>query len=89
MHLALKAYVDGVRGGRPPPDEHTVVACFLDEFAKASIPEAEQRRRYEQDGRQQLTSFLRSPVSHPAGEIRENESELQHPRRRNDSAGAH
>jgi RecB family exonuclease len=78
MHLALKAYFDGVRAGRPP-SETEVVACFLDEFAKTSIAETEQRQRYEQDGREQLTNFLRSPSSEPAGEIRENESNFNIP----------
>ena len=75
MHLALKAYFDGVRAGRPPGEED-VIACFLDEFAKTSIAEDEQRRRYEQDGREQLTSFLRSPNAQPAGAIHENESNV-------------
>ncbi len=68
MHLALKAYFDGVRAGRPP-DEPTVVACFLDEFAKASIPEPLQREMYESTGRQQLHSFLNSELARPAGKI--------------------
>ena len=33
MHLALKAYFDGVRAGRPL-DEDSVIDCFLDEFGK-------------------------------------------------------
>jgi RecB family exonuclease len=68
MHLALKAYFDGVRAGRPP-DESTVVACFLDEFAKASISEPLQREMYEKNGREQLASFLRSELARPAGKI--------------------
>ena len=68
MHLALKAYFDGLRAGRPP-DEQTVIACFLDEFAKASIPEPLQREMYEKNGREQLASFLRSDLAHPAGKI--------------------
>ena len=68
MHLALKAYFDGVRAGRPP-DEQTVVACFLDEFAKASIPEPLQRQMYENMGREQLHSFLNSELARPAGKI--------------------
>jgi len=68
MHLALKAYFDGVRAGRPP-DEQTVIACFLDEFAKASIGEAFQRELYENAGREQLTSLLRSALARPAGKI--------------------
>ena len=39
MHLALKAYFDGVAAGRPPSEE-AVIQCFLDEFA-----EGEDRRR--------------------------------------------
>ena len=72
MHLALKAYFDGVRAGRPP-DEQTVVACFLDEFAKASIPEPLQREMYEAMGREQLAGFLRSELSRPTGRVLETE----------------
>lgn len=68
MHLALKAYFDGVRAGRPP-DEQTVIACFLEEFAKASIPEPLQRAMYEQHGREQLAAFLQSELARPAGKI--------------------
>ncbi len=68
MHLALKAYFDGVRAGRPP-DEPTVLACFLDEFAKASIPEPLQREMYEKMGREQLHSFLNSQLARPAGNL--------------------
>lgn len=72
MHLALKAYFDGVRAGRPP-DSATVLACFLDEFAKASIPEPLQREMYERSGREQLLAFLNSELARPAGEILETE----------------
>jgi RecB family exonuclease len=72
MHLALKAYFDGVRAGRAP-DEQTVLACFLDEFAKASIPEPLQRELYEAMGREQLVSFLRSDLAHPAAKVLETE----------------
>jgi ATP-dependent DNA helicase UvrD/PcrA len=72
MHLALKAYFDGVQAGRPPGTE-AVVACFLDEFAKAKIAEEEQRRRYAQDGRDQLVRFMASLAARPAGEVLENE----------------
>ncbi len=61
MHSALKAYFDGVRAGRPP-DEETVIACFLDEFAKAKIDEPLQREMYEKDGREQLAALLRSEL---------------------------
>ena len=72
MHLALKAYFDGVRGGRPP-DAATVLACFLDEFGKASIPEPLQREMYERNGREQLLAFLNSELARPAGKIVETE----------------
>ena len=62
MHLALKAYYDGVRAGRPP-DVETVVACFLDEFAKAKIDEPLQRALYEESGRRQLPAFLASSLA--------------------------
>ena len=68
MHLALKAYFDGVHAGRPP-DEETVIACFLDEFSKTKIEEEIQRELYEKEGRAQLTRFLRSDLSKPQGEI--------------------
>ncbi|HUI84276.1 MAG TPA: ATP-dependent DNA helicase [Candidatus Binatia bacterium] len=68
MHLALKAYFGGVRAGRPP-DEATVIACFLDEFAKAKIDEPLQRELYERDGRAQLSSLLRSALARPAGNV--------------------
>ena len=61
MHLAIKAYFDGVRAGRPP-DEETVIACFLDEFSKTKIEEDIQRELYEKEGREQLTRFLRSEL---------------------------
>ncbi len=68
MHAALKAYFDGVRAGRAP-DEETVIAVFLDEFSKAKIDEPLQRELYENDGREQLTAFLRSSLAHPEGEV--------------------
>ena len=72
MHLALKAYFDGVRAGRPP-DEEAVIACFRDEFGKAKIEEDAQRELYERDGREQLRQFLRSDLARPMGEILNNE----------------
>jgi DNA helicase-2/ATP-dependent DNA helicase PcrA len=72
MHLALKAYFDGVRVGRPP-DEETVIACFLDELSKSKIDEPLQRALYEKDGRNQLTALLRSELGRPRGEIFETE----------------
>ena len=76
MHTALKAYFDAVRAGRPL-DEPTLIACFLDEFAKARIDEALQREMYEQYGREQLSALVRSRVAHPAGEILETERRFQ------------
>jgi RecB family exonuclease len=72
MHLALKAYFDGVRAGRTP-DEETVIACFLDEFAKAKIDEPLQRELYTKDGIDQLTAFLRSRYARPEGKVLETE----------------
>jgi DNA helicase-2/ATP-dependent DNA helicase PcrA len=72
MHLALKAYFDGVRAGSPP-DEESVIACFRDEFGKAKIEEDAQRELYEKDGREQLRQFLRSDLARPSGEILNNE----------------
>ncbi len=72
MHLALKAFFDGMRAGRTP-DEPTLIACFLDEFAKARIDEPLQREMYEQQGRAQLSAFVRSQLARPEGEILETE----------------
>jgi len=76
MHLALKAYFDGVRAGRPP-EEETVIACFLDEFSKAKVDETVQRELYENQGREQLTRFLRSDLAKPRGEILQTERSLR------------
>jgi DNA helicase-2/ATP-dependent DNA helicase PcrA len=75
MHLALKAYFDGVQAGRPP-DEQTVIACFLDEFAKAVIPEQFQSEMYESQGREQLAAFLSSDLARPAGEVLQTEKKF-------------
>ncbi len=72
MHLALKAYFDGLRMGHPP-DEDAVIACFRDEFGKAKIEEDAQRDLYEKDGCEQLRQFLCSDLAKPAGEILNNE----------------
>src|SRR5208283_3842624 len=72
MHVAIKAYFDGVRAGRPPDDE-TVIACFLDEFSKAKVEEEVQRDLYEKQGRRQLSQFLHSELAQPLGEILQTE----------------
>jgi DNA helicase II / ATP-dependent DNA helicase PcrA len=72
MHLALKAYFDGVRAGHPP-DEEAVIACFRDEFSKAKIDEEAQRELYDKNGSEQLRQFLRSDLAQPSGEILNNE----------------
>ncbi len=72
MHLALKAYFDGIAVGRPP-SEDDVIRCFLDEFGKAKIEEELQRQMYEKDGREQLARFLRSELAKPLGTISQTE----------------
>jgi len=72
MHLAIKAHFDGVSAGRPRVEE-TVIACFLDEFAKTKIDEEIQRELYEKEGREQLTRFLRSNLATPRGKILQTE----------------
>ncbi|HEY1730301.1 MAG TPA: ATP-dependent DNA helicase [Terriglobales bacterium] len=72
MHLALKAYFDGIRADQAA-DEQTLIACFLDEFAKAKIGEQLQREMYEQYGREQLSALVRSNLGQPTGEILETE----------------
>jgi len=76
MHVAIKAYFDGVRAGRPLSEE-TVVACFLDEFSKARIEEPVQRELYEQGGRDQLTRFLHSDLARPRGEVLHTERSIR------------
>ena len=72
MHLAMKAYFDGVRAGRTL-DEQSVIDCFLDEFGKAKIDDNVQRDLYTRQGREQLTAFLRSPLAHPSNPVLETE----------------
>jgi DNA helicase-2/ATP-dependent DNA helicase PcrA len=72
MHLALKAYFDGVRAGRPL-DERSVIDCFLDDFGKAKIDDEVQRDLYTKQGRDQLTRFLGSALAHPANQVLETE----------------
>jgi DNA helicase-2/ATP-dependent DNA helicase PcrA len=72
MHLALKAYFDGVRAGRPLRSDD-VLNCFLDEFGKAKIDDDVQRDLYTEQGRKQLAAFLRSPLARPADKILETE----------------
>jgi len=72
VHLSLKAYFDGVRAGRPL-DEPAVIDCFLDEFGKAKIDDEVQRDLYTKQGRDQLTTFLRSSLAHPANQVLETE----------------
>ena len=76
MHLALKAYFDGVRAGRTP-DEQTLIACFLDEFSKANIPEPLQRELYENYGREQLATVVRTQFAHPDGQILDSEQRFK------------
>jgi len=72
MHLALKAYFDGVRAGRPLAQDN-VIDCFLDEFGKAKIDDNVQRDLYTRQGREQLTAFLHSALAHPANKVLETE----------------
>jgi RecB family exonuclease len=72
IHLALKAYFDGVRADRPL-DEQSVIDCFLDEFGKARIDDEVQRDLYTKQGRDQLTRFLHSPLAHPDNPVLETE----------------
>jgi putative RecB family exonuclease len=72
MHLALKAYFDGMRVKRPL-DEQSVIECFLDEFGKAKIDDDVQRELYTKQGREQLTRFLRSSLANPANPVLETE----------------
>ncbi len=68
IHTALMGYFDAQRKGRNL-DAETVIACFLDEFAKAKIDEPLQRELYEKNGRRQLTAFLNSRAAAPHGRV--------------------
>ncbi len=39
-----------------------LIACFLDEFSKANIPEPLQRELYENYGREQLATVVRTQL---------------------------
>ena len=68
MHLALLAYFDSVRKGRPMSVAE-VVCYFRDEFQKAKIDDSVQRELYERDGCAQLKAFLESPAATPHGTV--------------------
>jgi DNA helicase-2/ATP-dependent DNA helicase PcrA len=68
MHLALLAYFDSVRKGRPMFIDE-VVGYFRDEFQKAKIDDPVQRQLYECDGCKQLKEFLQSPAATPRGTV--------------------
>lgn len=69
MHMALMGYFDAVRKGKQV-DSETVIASFLDEFAKAKIDEPYQRELYEKAGRRQLATFLTSDAAKPRGQVK-------------------
>ncbi len=68
IHTALMGYFDAQRKGKSV-DAETVIASFLDEFAKAKIEEPLQRELYEKNGRRQLLAFLNSPAATPCGKV--------------------
>ncbi|HVP53776.1 MAG TPA: ATP-dependent DNA helicase [Candidatus Eisenbacteria bacterium] len=68
MHSALLAHFDAVRKGRPMAVGE-VVNYFLEQFRKAKIEDATQRRLYEQEGPRQLKGFLESPAAQPQGRV--------------------
>jgi len=68
IHTALMGYFDAQRKGKSL-DAETVIASFLDEFAKAKIEEDLQRELFEKKGRRQLTAFLNSPAAKPHGRV--------------------
>ena len=68
VHTALMGYFDAQRKGKNL-DAETVIASFLDEFAKAKIEEPLQRQLFEQKGRRQLTAFLGSKAAKPHGRV--------------------
>ena len=68
MHTALMGFFDAQRKGKNL-DVETVIASFLDEFAKAKIDEPLQRELYEKNGKRQLSAFLNSPAAKPHGRV--------------------
>jgi len=76
VHTALIGYFDAQRKGKSV-DPETVIASFLDEFAKAKIDEPLQRELYERNGRRQLTAFLNSPAARPHGRVAMIEHRIQ------------
>ncbi|MFZ0707396.1 MAG: ATP-dependent DNA helicase [Candidatus Korobacteraceae bacterium] len=68
IHTALMGYFDAQRKGKSL-DAETVIASFLDEFAKAKIDEPLQRELFEKKGRRQLIAFLNSPAAKPHGRV--------------------
>ncbi len=68
IHTALMGYFDAQRKGKSL-DAETVIASFLDEFAKAKIDEPLQRELFEQKGRRQLAAFLNSRAAKPHGHV--------------------
>jgi DNA helicase-2/ATP-dependent DNA helicase PcrA len=68
MHLALLAYFDSLRKGRPMSVDE-VVNYFRGEFQKAKIDDPVQRELYQRDGCKQLKEFLQSPAATPRGTV--------------------
>ena len=68
IHTALMGYFDAQRKGKTL-DAETVIASFMDEFAKAKIDETLQRELFEKKGRRQLPAFLNSPAAKPHGHV--------------------
>jgi DNA helicase II / ATP-dependent DNA helicase PcrA len=68
IHTALMGYFDALRKGKNL-DVDTVIASFLDEFAKAKIEENLQRELFEKKGRRQLKAFLNSAAAKPHGRV--------------------
>ncbi len=68
IHTALMGYFDAQRKGKSV-DAETVIASFLDEFAKTKIDERLQRELFEQKGRRQLLTFLNSSAAKPHGRV--------------------
>lgn len=56
MHLAMKAYYDGVRRGRKP-ELDALLASFGDAMSQVTIEDEHQRKLFIAQGRKQLTQF--------------------------------
>jgi DNA helicase-2/ATP-dependent DNA helicase PcrA len=76
MHTALKDYFDAQGQGRPRSTAETI-GVFQEQFKTAAIPDALQRRLYEEQGIQQLTAFVAAQQGRPQPKVVATEQAFQ------------